>query len=170
MSSVIERIKRAFSSLESLPVIQQAIKSTTASVSIPITASMLEATLNQTRLKDLEEIQIQIDDTSLILRGVVRKLMIKVPFSVTLQPVSTQDGKLVFALSRMSPLNATWINQKIFNHPPYLIFKEGLIYLDLEPIKHLEQLQGKFIHHIEIKEGTLWINIRTALDIQKQSN
>ncbi|WP_134701684.1 hypothetical protein [Ammoniphilus sp. YIM 78166] len=169
MSSVVERIKRAFSSLEGLPVIQQAIKSTTASVSIPITASMIQATLNQSQLKDFEKIQIQIDDTSLILRGEVRKLMIKVPFSVTLQPVSTQDGKLVFALSRMSPLNASWINQKIFHHPPYLFFKDGLIYLDLEPVKHLEQLQGKFIHHIEIKDGTLWINIRTVIDIQKQS-
>lgn len=160
MASLYERIKNALDRLEGYPILQQAVQSSTsAAVSIPITDTMIQTLINQANSDDLHQLRIQIDDTSLVIRGIARKLMIKIPFSVSLQPVSSVEGKLIFSINQMSPVNTPWLNQKIFNHPPYLTFKDGYIHLNLEPLKEIKEMKGKFIHDVEIREGKLWINV-----------
>ncbi|RXT06315.1 hypothetical protein [Ammoniphilus sp. CFH 90114] len=120
-------------------------------------ADLLKDLINQVKGQELQDIHVVINDTSIVVTGVARKLMIKIPFSMTMRPVSTERGALAFLVDEMTPVNVPWLNQKVFNHPPYLHFKDGLLTLNLEPLKKMEEFDDMEIQQVDIHDGKIFV-------------
>ncbi|MEW9668708.1 hypothetical protein [Ammoniphilus sp. 3BR4] len=165
MNDFFERVKREVAHLE----LQTAANGSETFEAVSLTADVLLALLNQFKIQEIQKLDVVISGSSIVVKGEARKLMIKIPFSVSMKPAEVREGKIRFIVKEMSPVNVPWLNQKIFNHPPYVVFEEGCIYLSLKPLDYLQKLKNKTIDHVEIKNDKLMVLIRPYKVIQRHS-
>lgn len=159
-----EHVQREVAHLE----LQTVTNGTETLEAVSLTADVLLALLNQFKVPEIYKLDVVISSSSIVVKGEARKLMIKIPFSLSMKPGGLHEGRIRFIVKEMSPVNVPWLNHKIFNHPPYVVFKEGYIYLSLKPLDQLKKMKNKTIEHVEIKNDKLIVLIRSNKVVQKQ--
>ncbi|MFG6119312.1 hypothetical protein [Thalassobacillus sp. B23F22_16] len=105
---------------------------TTNGVALKLTDAMLEELI---RHKSGEEnIQVSITPHQIVISGtkVLKKLFIKknISFSVVLEPIRIEKRMLVFELISVKPINLNFINNKIFNNPPFINYDDREVKMD----------------------------------------
>ncbi|MEW4282288.1 hypothetical protein [Priestia koreensis] len=131
-----------------------------AGVPIPITADLLSKMIaKQLDPNEIRDFQLTFEDENLVIKGTAKKMLLKIPFQLTLQPVKTEKRTIYFALKEMKPLNQDWIRSKALNKPPLLSYEEGHVKLDLNQLDKIKYVPVGNIQHMEIKNEKLWVKI-----------
>lgn len=128
-------------------------------ISIPITPEMILYMLKKKELQDIENLDVTFEADAMKVTGVVRKLKVPVVFSITLIPERVLERNACFRMEKMTPIQAEWINRRIFNRPPYFSYEKGMINIDLNQIPQIQKIAvGKLID-CKIQDGKLWVKI-----------
>jgi hypothetical protein len=130
---------------------------------IRITAVMLE---NLIKIKsDQQDIKVELTPDYLILHGTteIKKMMLKknVPFTIKFKPIQLEKRMIVFELAEMKPVDMNFINNKIFNSPPFLEYTNRTIKIDLNAWDIVKKIPVGNIKSYEFVDGA--INLKFAL-------
>ncbi|MEK4538532.1 hypothetical protein NST21_24960 [Peribacillus sp. FSL K6-1552] len=128
---------------------------------ITLTASMLERII---KMKSGEQdVKVEITPKHIVLFGTteVKKMMFKknVPFRITLKPVHVEKRTISFELVEMKPIDRNFINQKIFNRPPYFEFENRMIKMNFNAWNIVKRIPVGTIKSYELAEGALKIKL-----------
>lgn len=131
------------------------------SIPIPITEQMLHEIVNQTDRVDNTSIIITNENIYLSGETEIKKKFIhkKVTFSITLQPSRIMDRQLYFKIVQFTPVNLNFINNKIFNRPPYLTYKDGEIAMDFNSWEIVRKIPFGNIKNYELTDGKIILYI-----------
>lgn len=130
-----------------------------AYIPIPLTAKMIQAALVQAQIENVQKLNVTIKNSLLYIQGEARKWMIKIPFSLVLQPSSAHGRTVAFLIREMTPIMNETVNQQIFHRPPYLHYQNKHIFLDLNQLELIRNIKRGSIKQIKIKEDLLWLKI-----------
>ncbi|MEW9668684.1 hypothetical protein [Ammoniphilus sp. 3BR4] len=130
-----------------------------AYIPVPLTAKMIQAALVQAQIENVQKLKVTIHNSLLYIQGEARKWMIKIPFSLVLQPAKVHGRTVAFLIQEMTPILNETVNQQIFNRPPYLHYQDRHIYLDLNQLDLIRSIKRGSIKQMEIKEDLLWLKI-----------
>ncbi|MFE4427378.1 hypothetical protein ACFRH9_09790 [Peribacillus butanolivorans] len=128
---------------------------------ITLTASMLERFI---KMKSGEQdVKVEITPKYIVLFGTteVKKMMFKknVPFCITLKPVHVEKRTISFELVEMRPIDRNFINQKIFNRPPFFEFENRMIKMNFNAWNIVKRIPVGTIKSYELAEGALKIKL-----------
>ncbi|KQU22133.1 hypothetical protein ASG65_20660 [Bacillus sp. Leaf13] len=128
---------------------------------ITLTASMLERII---KMKSGEQdVKVEITPKHIVLFGTteVKKMMFKknVPFRITLKPVHVEKRTISFELVEMKPIDRNFINQKIFNRPPFFEFENRMIKMNFNAWNIVKRIPVGTIKSYELAEGALKIKL-----------
>ncbi|MFC9601341.1 hypothetical protein ACFY5J_28395 [Peribacillus butanolivorans] len=128
---------------------------------ITLTASMLERFI---KMKSGEQdVKVEITPKYIVLFGTteVKKMMFKknVPFRITLKPVHVEKRTISFELVEMRPIDRNFINQKIFNRPPFFEFENRMIKMNFNAWNIVKRIPVGTIKSYELAEGALKIKL-----------
>ncbi|MGG0287937.1 hypothetical protein ABEY41_23080 [Peribacillus butanolivorans] len=128
---------------------------------ITLTASMLERII---KMKSGEQdVKVEITPKYIVLFGTteVKKMMFKknVPFRITLKPVHVEKRTISFELVEMKPIDRNFINQKIFNRPPFFEFENRTIKMNFNAWNIVKRIPVGTIKSYELAEGALKIKL-----------
>ncbi|KON67203.1 hypothetical protein AKG34_24915 [Peribacillus butanolivorans] len=128
---------------------------------ITLTASMLERFI---KMKSGEQdVKVEITPKHIVLFGTteVKKMMFKknVPFRITLKPVHVEKRTISFELVEMKPIDRNFINQKIFNRPPFFEFENRMIKMNFNAWNIVKRIPVGTIKSYELAEGALKIKL-----------
>ncbi|MCO0600204.1 hypothetical protein NGI46_22835 [Peribacillus butanolivorans] len=128
---------------------------------ITLTASMLERFI---KMKPGEQdVKVEITPKYIVLFGTteVKKMMFKknVPFRITLKPVHVEKRTISFELVEMRPIDRNFINQKIFNRPPFFEFENRMIKMNFNAWNIVKRIPVGTIKSYELAEGALKIKL-----------
>ncbi|MFF2290615.1 hypothetical protein [Peribacillus butanolivorans] len=128
---------------------------------ITLTASMLERFI---KMKSGEQdVKVEITPKHIVLFGTteVKKMMFKknVPFRITLKPVHVEKRTISFELVEMRPIDRNFINQKIFNRPPFFEFENRMIKMNFNAWNIVKRIPVGTIKSYELAEGALKIKL-----------
>ncbi|MFE4895544.1 hypothetical protein [Peribacillus butanolivorans] len=128
---------------------------------ITLTASMLERII---KMKSGEQdVKVEITPKHIVLFGTteVKKMMFKknVPFRITLKPIHVEKRTISFELVEMKPIDRNFINQKIFNRPPFFEFENRMIKMDFNAWNIVKRIPVGTIKSYELAEGALKIKL-----------
>ncbi|MFJ7684065.1 hypothetical protein [Peribacillus butanolivorans] len=128
---------------------------------ITLTASMLERII---KMKSGEQdVKVEITPKYIVLFGTteVKKMMFKknVPFRITLKPVHVEKRTISFELVEMKPIDRNFINQKIFNRPPFFEFENRMIKMNFNAWNIVKRIPVGTIKSYELAEGALKIKL-----------
>ncbi|MGW6381697.1 hypothetical protein [Peribacillus butanolivorans] len=128
---------------------------------ITLTASMLERII---KMKSGEQdVNVEITPKHIVLFGTteVKKMMFKknVPFRITLKPIHVEKRTISFELVEMKPIDRNFINQKIFNRPPFFEFENRMIKMDFNAWNIVKRIPVGTIKSYELAEGALKIKL-----------
>ncbi|AXN38511.1 hypothetical protein [Peribacillus butanolivorans] len=128
---------------------------------ITLTASMLERII---KMKSGEQdVKVEITPKYIVLFGrtEVKKMMFKknVPFRITLKPVHVEKRTISFELVEMKPIDRNFINQKIFNRPPFFEFENRMIKMNFNAWNIVKRIPVGTIKSYELAEGALKIKL-----------
>ncbi|MET3322247.1 hypothetical protein [Peribacillus butanolivorans] len=128
---------------------------------ITLTASMLERII---KMKSGEQdVKVEITPKHIVLFGTteVKKMMFKknVPFRITLKPVHVEKRTISFELVEMRPIDRNFINQKIFNRPPFFEFENRMIKMNFNAWNIVKRIPVGTIKSYELAEGALKIKL-----------
>ncbi|MGE7185888.1 hypothetical protein ACQKKK_18470 [Peribacillus sp. NPDC006672] len=128
---------------------------------ITITATMLERII---KMKSGEQaVKVEITPEHIVLIGTteVKKMMFKknVPFRITLKPVQVEKRTISFELVEMKPIDRNFINQKIFNRPPFFKFENRIIKMNFNAWNIVKRIPVGTIKSYELAEGALKMKI-----------
>ncbi|MEJ9228336.1 hypothetical protein LAV79_02245 [Peribacillus butanolivorans] len=128
---------------------------------ITLTASMLERII---KMKSGEQdVKVEITPKYIVLFGTteVKKMMFKknVPFRITLKPIHVEKRTISFELVEMKPIDRNFINQKIFNRPPFFEFENRMIKMNFNAWNIVKRIPVGTIKSYELAEGALKIKL-----------
>ncbi|MFE0507019.1 hypothetical protein ACWF7H_19085 [Peribacillus butanolivorans] len=128
---------------------------------IKFTASMLERII---KMKSGEQdVKVEITPKHIVLFGTteVKKMMFKknMPFRITLKPVHVEKRTISFELVEMKPIDSNFINQKIFNRPPFFEFENRMIKMNFNAWNIVKRIPVGTIKSYELAEGALKIKL-----------
>ncbi|MBK5461597.1 MULTISPECIES: hypothetical protein [unclassified Peribacillus] len=128
---------------------------------ITLTASMLERII---KMKSGEQdVKVEITPVHIVLFGTteVKKMMFKknVPFRITLKPIHVEKRTISFELVEMKPIDRNFINQKIFNRPPFFEFENRMIKMNFNAWNIVKRIPVGTIKSYELVEGALKIKL-----------
>ncbi|MED3690329.1 hypothetical protein P4534_16255 [Peribacillus butanolivorans] len=128
---------------------------------ITLTASMLERFI---KMKSGEQdVKVEITPKHIVLFGTteVKKMMFKknVPFRMTLKPIHVEKRTISFELVEMKPIDRNFINQKIFNRPPFFEFENRMIKMNFNAWNIVKRIPVGTIKSYELAEGALKIKL-----------
>lgn len=128
---------------------------------IKITAAMLEQLIKMK--SDEKDVKVEITSEHLVIHGTteVKKLMIKknVPFTVILKPIQLEKRTILFELADMKPVDMNFINNKIFNRPPFLEYTNRTIKIDANAWDIVKKVPVGNIKSYELLDGALSLKI-----------
>ncbi|MFJ7745372.1 hypothetical protein [Peribacillus sp. NPDC097295] len=138
-------------------------KAATEGFSIPITSKMIAGLIEKkTGEKDID---VHITPEHIVLRGTteIKKLMLtkKVAFTITLKPVQSDKRTILFQLVHMKPFDIKFINNKLFNRPPFFEYHNRRIKIDFNSWDVVKKVPVGQIRSFELVEGAL--NIKLSL-------
>ncbi|MGW6300345.1 hypothetical protein [Peribacillus butanolivorans] len=128
---------------------------------ITLTASMIERII---KMKSGEQdVKVEITPKHIVLFGTteVKKMMFKksVPFRITLKPIHVEKRTISFELVEMKPIDRNFINQKIFNRPPFFEFENRMIKMNFNAWNIVKRIPVGTIKSYELAEGALKIKL-----------
>jgi len=126
-------------------------------IPITVTEAMIEKII---RMKSYgRDIKVEITPKHIVLSGTteVKKMMFKknVAFRITLKPVSVEKRTIVFELVEMEPIDRNFINQRIFNRPPFFEFEKRTIKMNVNAWNIVRKIPVGTIKSYELVEGAL---------------
>ena len=138
-------------------------KAATEGLSIPITAKMIASLIEKkTGEKD---INVHISPEYIVLRGTteIKKMMLtkKVAFTITLKPIAIEKRTILFQLVQMKPFDIKFINNKLFNRPPFFEYHNRRIRIDFNAWDVVKKVPIGQIRSFELVEGAM--NIKLSL-------
>ncbi|MEY8192414.1 hypothetical protein AB4X15_22645 [Peribacillus simplex] len=126
-------------------------------ITITLTEAMIEKIIRSK--SDGQDINIEITPKHIVLSGTteVKKMMFKknVAFRITLKPVSVEKRTILFELVEMEPIDRKFINQRIFNRPPFFEFEKRTIKMNVNAWKIVRKIPVGTIKSYELVEGAL---------------
>ena len=138
-------------------------KAATEGLSIPITAKMI-ASLIEKKTGE-EDIDVHISPEYIVLRGTteIKKMMLtkKVAFTITLKPIAIEKRTILFQLVQMKPFDIKFINNKLFNRPPFFEYHNRRIRIDFNAWDVVKKVPIGQIKSFELVEGAM--NIKLSL-------
>lgn len=138
-------------------------KAATEGLSIPITAKMIASLIEKkTGEKDID---VHISPEYIVLRGTteIKKMMLtkKVAFTITLKPIAIEKRTILFQLVQMKPFDIKFINNKLFNRPPFFEYHNRRIRIDFNAWDVVKKVPIGQIRSFELVEGAM--NIKLSL-------
>lgn len=132
-------------------------------VSIPISAKMIKSFIE--KKSGQKDLNVQITPEHIMLSGTteVKKMMLKktISFTVILKPVKIERRTIFFQLVQMKPVNLSFINNKLFNRPPFMEYYNRMIKIDFNQWDIVKKVPVGQIKSFELVEGAL--NIKLSL-------
>lgn len=130
-------------------------------VSIPLTADMLMRVLQrQVKVHDhLHTLTVSFPEDLIRFEGTIKKFWLAIPFKLDVKPVKAEKRTLFFEVVHMKPLNQEWVKHKVLTKPPFMIYQNRNMILDLNEIDQVKAVPIGHIQHVVIKDGKLWIKI-----------
>ncbi|MFF2854335.1 hypothetical protein [Peribacillus sp. NPDC058002] len=126
-------------------------------ITITLTEAMIEKIIR--RKSDGQDIKVEITPKHIVLSGTteVKKMMFKknVAFRITLKPVSVEKRTILFELVEMEPIDRKFINQRIFNRPPFFEFEKRTIKMNVNAWNIVRKIPVGTIKSYELVEGAL---------------
>ncbi|MGE6611575.1 hypothetical protein ACQKFG_13735 [Peribacillus sp. NPDC076916] len=130
-------------------------------ITITLTEAMIEKIIRSKSYG--QDIKIEITPKHIVLSGTteVKKMMFKknVAFRITLKPVSVEKRTILFELVEMEPIDRKFINQRIFNRPPFFEFEKRTIKMNVNAWKIVRKIPVGTIKSFELVEGALKIKL-----------
>ncbi|UOO43806.1 hypothetical protein I0292_26525 (plasmid) [Priestia megaterium] len=128
---------------------------------VPITADMLRLILQKQVNKNdkIYNLEVEIQEGCIRVNGIVKKLLLKIPFALYLEPVKSEKRVLYFEIKQMRPLNQDWIKIKVLNKPPYLTYTKGSMTLDLNQVKRVNSIPVGTIQSFKMENNKLLVKI-----------
>ncbi len=106
--------------------------------------------------------EVKIDEEAIEITGeaTVKKHFItaSVEFLIELYPIRANDRSLIMKVEKVEPVNVEYLNQEIFNQPPYLTYDNGMITLNLNAWERMDNIPLK-IRSYELKHNHILINV-----------
>ncbi|MDV7765969.1 hypothetical protein [Peribacillus sp. CSMR9] len=126
-------------------------------IPITVTEAMIEKIL---RMKSYgQDIKVEITPKHIVLSGTmeVKKMMLKknVAFRITLKPLHVEKRTILFELVEMEPIDRNFINQRIFNKPPFFEFENRTIKMNVNAWNIVRKIPVGTIKSYELVEGAL---------------
>ncbi|MBT2646276.1 hypothetical protein J7E52_05940 [Bacillus sp. ISL-34] len=126
-------------------------------IPITVTEAMIERII---KMKSSgQDIKVVITPKHIVISGTVevKKMMFKknVTFRITLIPVHVEKRKISFELVKMEPIDRGFINQRIFNRPPFFEFENRTIKMDVNAWNIVRKFPVGTIKSFELVEGAL---------------
>ena len=126
-------------------------------IPITVTEAMIEKIL---RMKSYgQDIKVEITPKHIVLSGTmeVKKMMLKknVAFRITLKPLHVEKRTISFELVEMEPIDRNFINQRIFNKPPFFEFENRTIKMNVNAWNIVRKIPVGTIKSYELVEGAL---------------
>ncbi|RXT06333.1 hypothetical protein [Ammoniphilus sp. CFH 90114] len=164
MNRFVQQIRRKLNRLAYHPEIRKLKENAgktwgEAYIPIPITAKMIQTALIQAQIEDVQKIKVTFVTSSLVIQGVARKWLLKVPFTLILQPSSVQGRVVSFVIREMHPIMNEKVNEQIFNRPPHLRYQDKQIFLDLNQLDVIRKIKKGSIKQMEIDGEILWLKV-----------
>lgn len=126
-------------------------------IPITVTAAMIERIIKM-KSSD-QDIKVEITPKHIVLSGTteVKKMMFKknVAFRITLKPVHVEKRTISFELVEMEPIDRSFINQRIFNRPPFFEFENRMIKMNVDAWNIVRKIPVGTIKSFELVDGAL---------------
>ncbi|ASS95083.1 hypothetical protein [Peribacillus simplex] len=126
-------------------------------IPISVTEAMIERIVKMK--SDGHDIKVEITPKHIVLSGTmdVKKMMFKknVAFRITLKPVHVENRTISFGLVEMEPIDRNFINQRIFNRPPFFEFENRTIKMNVNAWNIVRIIPVGTIKSYELVEGAL---------------
>lgn len=135
----------------------------TNGVPLKITSGMLEHLIN--RNEDVKNVKVEISPEYFVLHGEteVKKMMLKknISFTLKLKPVQIENRSIQFELVEMKPVDMNFINNKIFNRPPFLEYNNRTLIIDFNAWDNVKKVPVGNIKSYEMLDGA--INLKLSV-------
>lgn len=131
-------------------------------VSIPITADRLLWMFRKGMKEQEEEIRnldVSFRGETICISGLTTKLLLQVYFEFDLKPLKAEYRTLYFTVPYMKPFNQEWMKRKVLNKPPYTVYEDRMLKMDLDEIDTIKSIPVGSIKHFDIRDGKLWVKI-----------
>lgn len=128
-------------------------------VPIPVSADMILRVLNRQDLEGVHNLDVEIADSYIGIKGSVKKLGITIPFKIDLEPVHTYMRTVDFRVLRMKPFNQDWIRKVLLNKSSALVYKDRILSIDFNKIDKVRAMPVGMIKKVEIRENKLRVGI-----------
>ncbi|MEF2096393.1 hypothetical protein V3595_17145 [Bacillus sp. CFBP9009] len=126
-------------------------------IPITVTEAMIERII---KMKSSgPDIKVEITPKQIVISGTmeVKKMMFRkdVAFRITLIPVHVEKRMISFELVKMEPIDRDFINQRIFNRPPFFEFEKRTIKMNVNAWNIVRKIPVGTIKSYELVEGAL---------------
>lgn len=130
-------------------------------VTVPISASMLMRIFQKqmTKQDQIQQFSISFQDSYIHVNGIIKKFLVKIPFSIVLEPLEAKERTLVFKIHEMKPLNQNWINYRIFHKSLVTTYEEKQIHINLNEIDKVKVIPVGKIKQFSIQDEKLRVKI-----------
>ncbi|MQR85824.1 hypothetical protein GFV16_07825 [Bacillus megaterium] len=130
-------------------------------VTVPISASMLMRIFQKqmTKQDQIQQFSISFQDSYIHVNGIIKKFLVRIPFSIVLEPLEAKERTLLFKIHEMKPLNQNWINYRIFHKPPVTTYEEKQIHINLNEIDKIKVIPLGKIKQFSIQDEKLRVKI-----------
>ncbi|MCK1994198.1 hypothetical protein GW626_20175 [Peribacillus muralis] len=130
-------------------------------IPIMLTAAMLEKIIKMQAHE--HDIKVEITPGDIRIRGTieVKKMMFKkkVSFRIIIRPVHVEKRTITFELTEMKPIDKNFINQKLFNRPPFFEYENRMIKMNLNAWSIVKKIPIGTIRSFEMVDGGMKMNL-----------
>ncbi len=131
------------------------------SLTIPIvfTSENLVHLATKKAPEHVKEIKIEIDQSTMEIRGIIKKYRLSMHFVVSLKPHSVSGRKLSFSVQKIRPFHNDWLDRFLFHRPPRVTYKNSVVTIDLNTIDRIRKLPFGTIKDMVFKEEKVLVYI-----------
>ncbi|WP_172200664.1 hypothetical protein [Saccharibacillus qingshengii] len=128
-------------------------------VRLPITAAMLQYLFEKKSIAGVEKLEVGIVDGAVSIQGKAEKMLLSVPFQISLKPQRAEGRVLHFEVAAFTPANLEVVKKKVLDQPPLVSYAQGVVALDLNGLEAVKKVPLGSIKSIDIKDDKLWIGL-----------
>lgn len=135
---------------------------TEKAVPIPITADRLLWMFRkgiQEQEEEIRNLDVSLRGGTVCISGLTKKLLLQVYFEIDLKPLKAEHRTLYFTVPYMKPFNQEWMKRKVLNKPPYTVYEDRMLKMNLDEIDTIKSIPVGSIKHFEIRDEKLWVKI-----------
>ena len=133
------------------------------SITIPITADLLNGILKRYRIEAIDRAEVAIEEGLVKVSGTtnVKKLGFtkELDFSLHLKPVNVEKRTLQLELVEMKPLNFNAINNKLLQRPPVITYENKIISVDLNTIDIINKVPVGNVKQFTVEDSKILVEI-----------